>query len=84
MFEYCEDLFNQMNMKTFKTIPLEGIYRTTKRINRICKTCSKYNIPEKDMCIPIGIIANPDCPCCSFYKDKKVKSNNIRSYRSLK
>jgi len=67
-----------------KTIPLEGIYRTTKRMNRICKTCGEYNKPEKDMCIPVGIIANPDCPYCSFYKDKKVKSINVRSYRSLK
>ena len=84
MFEYYEDLFNQTNMKTFKTVALEGIYRTTKRINRICKTCSKYNIPEKDMCIPIGIIANPDCSYCSWWREKKLNLKVVREYRSIK
>jgi len=81
MIEY-ENIFNDKFIM-FRTIPLEGI-RTIKEKNRQCKTCSEYNIPEKDMCIPVGIIANPDCPYCSFYKEKKVKLNNVREYQSIK
>ena len=81
MIEY-EDLFNR-KFCIMKTIPLEG-FRTIKEKNRQCKTCSEYNTPEKDVCIPVGIIANPDCSYCSWWKDKKVKLNNVRSYQSIK
>lgn len=82
MLEY-EDILNWEKVKMLKTVPLEGIYRTTKRMNRNCKTCGEYNKPEKDMCIPVGIIANPDYGYCSWYKDK-AEVKTIRGYRSLK
>ena len=62
-----------------KTIPLEGIFRTTKVKSRKCNTCSKYN---KGECIPVGIIINPDITYCSWHKGNNNKSK--RDYRSLK
>jgi len=81
MIEY-EDIFKDKFIM-FKTVPLEGV-RTIKEKDRKCNTCSEYNKSEKDMCIPVGLIANPDCPFCSFYRAKKVKLNNVRGYRKLK
>jgi len=49
---------------------------------RLCSTCKNYNGLN---CRVLGKIKNPDTVTdCGFYKDKKVKLNNIRSYRSLK
>jgi len=58
-----------------KTIPLEEIYRTTKiEKSRKCNTCSEYNKPEKDMCIPVGIIINPDITYCSWWKGNNYEN----------
>jgi len=51
----------------FKTIPLEGI-RTISEESKKCNTCSKYNIPQKGECIPVGIIINPNITYCSWHK----------------
>jgi len=50
---------------------------------RLCSTCKNYK--GNLNCRVLGKIKNPDTVIhCGFYKDKKVKSNNVRSYRSLK
>ena len=65
-----------------KTIPLEET-ETIKSEERLCSTC-RNELP-KNKCSEIpGKIKNPDCSYCSFWKDKKVKLNNVRGYRSLK
>ncbi len=83
MIEY-EDILNWEKVQMLKTIPLEGIYRTTKRMNRKCKTCNEYNKPEKDMYIPVGIIADPNCSYCSWYKDNETEVKSVRGYRRIK
>jgi len=81
MIEY-EDIFDDRFIM-YKTIPLEGIYRTTKiEKSRKCNTCSKYNIPQKGKCIPVGIIINPNITYCSWYRGNNNGSK--RDYRSLK
>ena len=53
------------------------------REERLCSTCKNYK--GNLNCRVLGKIKNPDTVIhCSFYKDKKVKLNNVRSYRSLK
>ena len=49
---------------------------------RLCSTC-KYEL-TKFKCSSIGKIKFPDSPYCSWWRDKKVKLNNMRDYRSLK
>jgi len=78
MLEY-EDILNWEKVKMLKTVPLEGIYRTTKKINRKCNTCSEYN---KGKCIHVGIITNPNFGYCSWHKGNDKE--NKRDYRSLK
>ena len=62
-----------------KTIPLEGIFRTTKVKSRKCNTCSKY---KRGKYIPVGIIINPNITYCSRHKGNDNGSK--RDYRSLK
>ena len=64
MIEY-EDIFNDRFIM-YKTIPLEGIFRTTKIKSKKCNTCSEYN---KGKCIPVGIIINPNITYCSWHKE---------------
>lgn len=65
-----------------KTIPLEGIYRTTKiEKSRKCNTCSEYN---KGKCIPVGIIINPNITYCSWYNPKGNGNGSKRDYGSMK
>jgi len=65
-----------------KTIPLEGIFRTTKVKSKKCNTCSEYNQPKNGMCIPVGIIINPNITYCSWHKGNG--NENKRDYRSMK
>ena len=79
MIEY-DDIFNDRFIM-YKTIPLEGIYRTTKiEKSRKCNTCSEYN---KGKCIPVGIIINPNITYCSWHKPGN-NNGSKRDYRSLK
>ena len=77
MIEY-DDIFNDRFIM-YKTIPLEGIFRTTKVKSRKCNTCSEYN---KGKCIPVGIIINPNITYCSWHKGNGNESK--RDYRRLK
>ena len=79
MIEY-EDIFNDRFIM-YKTIPLEGV-RTISEKSRKCNTCSEYNQPKKDMCIPVGIIINPNITYCSWYKGNGNESK--RDYRRVK
>ena len=69
MIEY-EDIFNDRFIM-YKTIPLEGIFRTTKIKSKKCNTCSEYN---KGKCIPVGIIINPDITYCSWWKGNNYEN----------
>ena len=70
MIEY-EDILNWEKVQMLKTIPLEGIFRTSERNERLCSTCGNYE--SKLKCRLIGKIKNPDCIYCSWWKEKFEK-----------
>jgi len=69
-----------------KGMHLSGSHRLSADLGnteeRLCINCKDYK--GKLRCRTLGKIKNPDHPYCSWYKDKKVKLNNVREYRSIK
>jgi len=82
MYEYLEDTLAKLNtMGTLKTIEMIPLLNETVSQKRLCRNCRRW-IGGK--CEYLGEIINTEACYCSWYKDKRLKNNNKRKYRSLK